>query len=39
MRIWAGKPENVRPAQDAFGKRVKMNSLARHAKWAQAMEA
>jgi len=39
MRIWAGKPENVRPAQDAFGKRVKMNSLARHAKWTTQMEA
>ncbi len=39
MRIWAGKAENVRPAQDAFGKRVKMNSLARHAKWTAQMEA
>ena len=39
MRIWAGKPENVRAAQDAFGKRVKMNSLARQAKWTRAMEA
>ena len=39
MRIWAGKSENVRAAQDAFGKRVKMNSLARHAKWNAQMEA
>lgn len=39
MRLWAGKPENVRAAQDAFGKRVKMNSLARHAKWSAALEA
>ncbi len=39
MRIWAGKSENVRAAQGAFGKRVKMNSLARHAKWNAQMEA
>lgn len=39
MRLWAGKAENVRAAQDAFGKRMKMNSLARHAKWSAALEA
>ena len=39
MRLWAGKPENVRAAQDAFGKRMKMNGLARHAKWSAALEA
>ena len=39
MRLWAGKSENVRAAQDAFGKRMKMNSLARHAKWSAALEA
>jgi fructose-bisphosphate aldolase class I len=39
MRIWAGRVENVRPAQDAFGKRLKMNSLAREAKWDAQLEA
>ncbi len=39
MRTWAGRAENVRAAQDAFHKRVKMNSLARQAKWSQALEA
>ena len=39
MKTWAGRVENVKPAQSAFGKRVKMNSLARQAKWTQAAEA
>jgi fructose-bisphosphate aldolase class 1 len=39
MKTWAGRAENVKPAQSAFGKRVKMNSLARQAKWTQAAEA
>jgi fructose-bisphosphate aldolase class I len=39
MRIWAGRVENVRPAQDAFAKRLKMNSLAREAKWDAQLEA
>jgi fructose-bisphosphate aldolase class I len=38
MRIWAGRPENVRAAQTAFEKRVRMNSLARQAKWSEAAE-
>jgi fructose-bisphosphate aldolase class I len=38
MRAWAGRTENVRAAQEAFHKRVKMNSLARQAKWSEALE-
>jgi fructose-bisphosphate aldolase, class I len=38
MRTWAGRADNVRAAQDAFHKRVKMNSLARQAKWNEALE-
>ena len=38
MRIWAGRAENVRAAQDAFHKRLKMNSLARQGKWSEALE-
>ena len=38
MRIWAGRAENVRTAQAAFEKRVRMNSLARQAKWSEALE-
>jgi fructose-bisphosphate aldolase, class I len=39
MRIWAGRADNVRAAQAAFEKRVRMNSLARQAKWSEALEA
>jgi fructose-bisphosphate aldolase class I len=38
MRIWAGEAGNVTAAQDAFHKRARMNSLARHGKWSAAME-
>ncbi len=38
MRIWAGRADNVRAAQEAFHKRAKMNSLARQAKWSEALE-
>jgi fructose-bisphosphate aldolase, class I len=38
MRTWAGRAENVRAAQDAFYRRAKMNSLARHGKWSMALE-
>src|SRR6266542_477993 len=38
MRTWAGRAENVRTAQDAFRRRVKMNSLARDGKWNEAAE-
>ncbi len=38
MRIWAGRADNVRAAQAAFEKRVRMNSLARQAKWSEALE-
>ena len=38
MKLWAGRKENVRAAQDAFHKRLEMNSLARQGKWAEALE-
>ncbi|MEP7182664.1 MAG: class I fructose-bisphosphate aldolase [Betaproteobacteria bacterium] len=38
MRMWAGRAENVRAAQDAFRKRLRMNSLARQGKWSEALE-
>ena len=38
MRLWAGRAENVRGAQDAFHKRLKMNSLARAGTWSEALE-
>jgi fructose-bisphosphate aldolase class I len=38
MRIWAGEAGNVSAAQDAFHKRARMNSLARHGKWSAGME-
>ncbi len=38
MRIWSGKRENAAAAQAAFEKRVRMNSLARQAKWSEALE-
>jgi fructose-bisphosphate aldolase class I len=38
MRTWEGRAENVRAAQDAFYRRAKMNSLARHGKWSEAQE-
>lgn len=38
MKAWAGKRENVVPAQQAFYRRVKMNSLARGGKWTPELE-
>ena len=38
MRLWAGRAANVKPAQDAFHTRLKMNSLARQGKWSEALE-
>jgi fructose-bisphosphate aldolase class I len=38
MRLWSGRAENVRAAQDAFQKRLKMNSLARAGTWSEALE-
>ncbi len=38
MPRWAGRAENVAAAQQAFVRRVKMNSLARQGKWRPEME-
>ncbi len=38
MPRWAGRPENVPAAQQAFAKRIEMNSLARHGRWKPEME-
>lgn len=38
MRLWAGRPENVAAAQQAFRHRMRMNSLARQGKWRPEME-
>jgi fructose-bisphosphate aldolase class I len=38
MRTWAGRAESVAAAQKAFHHRLKMNSLARHAKWRPELE-
>jgi fructose-bisphosphate aldolase, class I len=38
MRAWGGRRENVAAAQDAFYRRIKMNSLARHGKWSRELE-
>jgi fructose-bisphosphate aldolase class I len=38
MRAWAGRAENVPAAQQAFRRRIRMNSLARHGKWNAEME-
>jgi fructose-bisphosphate aldolase class I len=38
MRTWGGKPQNVAAAQQAFHRRAKMNSLARHGKWSPELE-
>lgn len=37
-KIWAGKPENVEAAQQAFIHRAKMNSLASQGKYSPEME-
>lgn len=38
MSLWAGRTEKVAAAQQAFLKRVRMNSLARQGKWSAEME-
>ena len=38
MRTWGGKRENVAPAQQAFARRLKMNSLARRGAWKPELE-
>ena len=38
MKIWAGKPGNVKAAQAAFLKRAKLNSLAATGKYTEDME-
>jgi fructose-bisphosphate aldolase class I len=39
MKVWAGKPQNLKAAQVAFIKRAKLNSLAATGKYTEAMEA
>jgi fructose-bisphosphate aldolase, class I len=38
LQCWAGRAENVPSAQQAFSRRITMNSLARHGKWSPEME-
>ena len=38
MRAWGGRAENVPAAQQAFARRLKMNSLAREGKWRPELE-
>jgi fructose-bisphosphate aldolase class I len=38
MRAWGGKRENVASAQQAFARRLKMNSLARRGAWKPELE-
>jgi fructose-bisphosphate aldolase class I len=38
MPLWAGRAENVPAAQQAFSRRIRMNSLARHGKWSAQLE-
>jgi fructose-bisphosphate aldolase, class I len=38
LKVWKGKPENYKAAQDAFAHRCKMNSLASKGKWMAAAE-
>lgn len=39
LKAWGGKKENVAAAQQAFGHRAKMNSLAATGKWESGLEA
>lgn len=39
LKAWGGKTENVAAAQQAFGHRAKMNSLAATGKWELGLEA
>jgi fructose-bisphosphate aldolase class I len=38
MKTWAGKKDNVASAQQAFYRRIKMNSLARNGRWTPELE-
>ena len=38
MRGWAGRKENAAAAQQAFSRRLKLNSLAREGKYRAEME-
>ena len=38
MKAWAGRAENVGAAQQAFARRLRMNSLARAGKWSAELE-
>jgi fructose-bisphosphate aldolase class I len=38
LHRWAGRAENAAAAQQAFSRRITMNSLARHGKWSPEME-
>jgi len=38
MKLWTGRAENVRAAQQAFYQRLKMNSLARDGKYRLELE-
>jgi len=38
MRAWAGRDENVGTAQQAFGRRLRMNALAREGRWTPDLE-
>jgi fructose-bisphosphate aldolase class I len=38
QKIWAGKPENVAPAQRAFIHRARMNGLAAQGVWSPELE-
>ena len=38
MKLWAGRAENAKAAQQAFHQRLKMNSLARAGKYRVELE-
>jgi len=38
LKVWAGKVENIKLAQDEFYKRAKLNSLARSGEYKDSME-
>lgn len=38
MRAWSGRPDNVKTAQSAFLRRLRMNSLAAAGKWSSESE-
>lgn len=39
LRTWAGKPDNVPAAQEAFSHRARMNGLASLGEWSEELEA